>query len=119
MTVVNAPAVTEEDNEYPKLKDQVGRVLAFAPMEMETITSEQYGDSETVKCTVVRYEESDGTLVDLGSMNVFWKKLKSQLVPFIGGLEWVVGRLLPTGRSYALKPAGDADLAAITELLKA
>ena len=54
---------------------------------------------------------------DLGTLNVFWKKLKSQLEPSVGTDGYVIGRLMPTAKSYALQPVAQEDLDAIGKQL--
>lgn len=117
-TIHNAPPVPEGTGEdFPKMKDQVGRIVILAPTAHEQITSEQYGTSDTIKCVTMVFNEKTQKVEDLGTMNVFWKKMKAQLEPAIGSDAYVIGRIMPTGKSYALQPVSAEDEKAISKQL--
>ena len=56
--IVNAPPVPEgTTTDFPKLKDQMGKIVILAPEKHEEITSEQYGTSDTIRCVAMVFNE--------------------------------------------------------------
>lgn len=111
-TLMNAPAPPEGGQTFPRLSEQIGNILVFAPTESKTLTTKQ-GESPVVVGPVMVFNEKTKKVEELGTVTVFWAKVRAQLMPAIETRSYVVGRLKMSGHSYVLDPVDDATLKAI------
>ena len=99
--LVQAPPAPDM-GEFPKLTDYVGSILVLGPTAEETVVTKSFGDSEAVRA--VGWAWNGKTLEDLGTVLVFWGRVRAQLRPAIESGDYVVGRLRKDGRAYILDP---------------
>ena len=111
-TLLNAPVAPEGAQDFPSLKEQLGKVVIFAPMEERTIDTER-GPAEVTQCVCLVWNEVTKKVEELGTITVFWKAVRAQLHEAVGTDAYVVGRLMMTGKRFVLREVDEATRAAI------
>ena len=92
-----------EGGTFEKLGNYLNQVVALEPISEEVIATAKYGDSPAMKC--VGWAWSDGKLVDLGTVLVFWGKVRAQLREILAQQGTVIAKLGKVGQAYVLEPA--------------
>lgn len=101
MPLTNPPDITNDDEEFIQLKDFMGKTLVALPLEKDTIDT-TFGRSDIIRADFWEWSDKTESLVDLGTLTVFWVKLRRQLESSVGTGNAIVGTLMPAGRSFML-----------------
>lgn len=114
--LVPPPEPPAGGGDFPKLADYLGQIVVLGPIE-EIVTKTAYKDeSQATRC--IGWAWINGALVDLGTLLVFWGKVRAQLHDAIESRAYVVGRIVKDGKAFILEPTTtEKTLAAIEEQL--
>lgn len=95
------PAPPEGGGDFPKLGDYLGQIVILGPTEETTVKTPHSDDSKCTRC--IGWAWAGGKLEDLGTVLVFWARVRAQLHDAIATGDYVVGRLVKDGRSFILE----------------
>lgn len=111
--LIAPPEAPESTATFPKLADYLGQIVVLGPTE-ETEVKTTYGEKQkATRC--VGWAWVGGKLIDLGTILVFWGKVRAQLHDAIDAGSYVVGRIVKDGRSYVLETVSDEKVLAAIE----
>ena len=112
-TATEAPESGGQD--FPELKDYIGRIVIFEPMKEVVGDTKFKKDSHRIECVAWWYDEKKKSVEEIGQVSVFWNAVRAQLSEALTTGDQVAGRLVQNGRRYELDPITDDVLAAIAE----
>lgn len=107
------PEAPESVADFPKLADYLGQIVILGPTEELEVKTEYDPKSKATRC--VGWAYVSGKLVDLGTLLVFWGKVRAQLHDAIEQNAYVVGRIVKDGKSYVLEPVTTKEVLAQIE----
>ena len=106
MTKLMAPAAPPQGTAtFPRLSEYLGQVVVLGPTEEVEVDTQYGGGKPAVRC--IGWAWVNGKLVDLGTVLVFWGKVRAQLRPAIESGSYVVARIVKSGKAYILDPVTD------------